>query len=54
VDVGRVIEGVDHLEGRGLLVFDAVGVDRVHQLDRVGLGQLVGEGEAVVEVVVDL
>ena len=39
---------------RGLLALDAVGVDRVHQLDRVRLGELAGGDQAVVEVAVDL
>ena len=43
VDVGRVAERVDDLERRGLLALDAGRVDRVDQLDRVGLGELAGE-----------
>ena len=38
----------------GLLTLDPVGVHRVHQLDRVRLGELAGGHEAVVEVAVDL
>ena len=54
VDVGRVAEDVDDLEGGGLLPLDPGRVDRVDQRDRVVLGQLAGEVEAVVEVAVDL
>ena len=54
VDVGSVAEGVDDLEGRRLLALDAGRVHRVDELDRVGLGELAGEGQAVVEVAVDL
>ena len=43
VDVGRVAEGVDDLEGRGLLALDAGRVDLVDELDRVGLGELAGD-----------
>jgi hypothetical protein len=50
VDVRGVAEGVDDLEGRRLLPLDAGGVDRVDQLDRVGLGELASHGETVVEV----
>ena len=39
---------------RGLLALDAGRVDRVDELDRVGLGELAREGQAVVEVAVDL
>ena len=35
VQVGRVAQGVDDLEGRRLLAFDAKGVDRVDQGDGV-------------------
>ena len=41
-------------KARGLLALDAGRVDRVDQLDGVGLGELAGQGEAVVEVAVDL
>ena len=54
VDVGRVAERVDDLERRRLLALDAGRVDRVDQLDGVGLGELAGHGEAVVEVALDL
>ena len=54
VDVGGVAERVDDLERRRLLALDARRVDRVDQLDRVGLGELAGQGQAVVEVAVDL
>jgi hypothetical protein len=37
VDGRRVAEHVDDLEGAGLLALDAVGVDRVDELDRVRL-----------------
>ena len=54
MDVGGVAEGVDDLERRGLLPLDAGRVDRVDELDRVGLVELAGDGEAVVEVALDL
>src|SRR6478735_6353088 len=54
VDVGGVAERVDDLEARGLLALDACRVDRVDELDGVGLGELACEGQAVVEVAVDL
>ncbi len=54
MDVGGVAEDVDDLEGRRLLALDAVGVDGVDEVDGVGLGELPAQGEAVVEVPVDL
>ena len=32
-DVGRLAKHVDDLEGAGLLSFDAIGIDRVHDGD---------------------
>src|SRR5450759_1844959 len=54
VDIRCVAQHVDDLEGRRLLALDPRRVDRVDQLDRVGLGQLAGQDQAVVEVTVDL
>ncbi|GAB3999739.1 hypothetical protein GCM10029992_29390 [Glycomyces albus] len=54
MDVGGVAEDGDDLEGGGLLAEDAVEVQVVDQGDRVVLGELVGDGEAVVEVAVEL
>src|SRR5699024_2902672 len=54
VDVRGAAEGVAHLEGRGLLSLQTVGVDRVDELDRVLGVQLAGDLEAVVEVPLDL
>ena len=54
VDVGGVPERVDDLEGRGLLTLDRGRVHRVDELDGVGLGELARDGEAVVEVALDL
>ena len=42
VQVRRVAEVVDDLEGRGLLPLDPDRVDRVDQGDRVGVGKLIG------------
>src|SRR5690606_4174922 len=52
VDVGGVTEGVDDLEGGGLLALEPEGVDRVDQGDRVVLGERPHDGQAVVEVAV--
>ena len=54
VDVRGVAQVVDDLEGAGLLALDAGRVDRVHQEHRVGLAELAGDLQAVVEVAVDL
>jgi hypothetical protein len=54
MDVGSIAEDIDDLEGRGLLALDAIGVDRVDEVDRVGLGEFAAQRQAVVEVPVDL
>ena len=48
--VGRRAQLVAHLERRGLLALDAVRVDRVHQLDRLALDDLLHELQRLVEV----
>ena len=52
--VGRIAQLVDHFERCSLLTLDPVGIDRVHEGDRVLVGELAGEFQAVVEVGVDL
>ena len=54
VVVRRLSQGVDDFEGRGLLPFDAGGVDGVDQKDRVVLSQFARHVQASVEVAVDL
>src|SRR5215469_710129 len=54
VHIGCVAERIDNLERRGLLALKPLGVDRVHERDRVVGGQLTNQLKAVVEVPVDL
>ncbi len=53
VHVGGVAEEVDDLEGGGLLALQPHRVDRVHQRDRVVLGEPARDPQAVVEVAAD-
>ena len=48
--VGGVAEGVDHFEGRRFLALKPVGVEGIHQGDRVGVGHLPNDRQGPVEV----
>ena len=54
MDVGCVAQLVDHFERRSLLTLDPVRIDRIDERNRVLMGKLAGEFQAVVEVSVDL
>ena len=54
VDVRGVAEQVDNLEARGLLALDAIRVHAIDQRHGVVIRETTGEGEAVVEVALDL
>ena len=54
VEVGRVAEHLDDLEGAGLLALDAVVVHRVDEVHGVVRGELARDVEAVVEVALHL
>ena len=54
MDVGRVAERVDDLEGAGLLSLDPERVDRVHDHDRRASGKLAHDLERDVEVAAHL
>ena len=54
VVIGSVTQGVNNLEGTGLLTLNTVGVHRVHQEHRVVLAELASNLQAVVEVAVNL
>ena len=53
-NVRRFTEGVNEFEGTGLLTFDAVGVDRVHDGDGNVLSEFAGQRQSAVEVAADL
>ena len=50
VDVGRVAELLNDLEGRRLLTLDAVGIDRIDDGEVAGLAQFTDEAQGVVKV----
>ena len=54
VEVRRIAQHLDDLEGGRLLALDAVGVDRVHEVHGVVLGEVARDVEAVVEVALHL
>ena len=53
VEVGRVAEDIDDLEGGGLLALDAEGIDGIDDGDGLGLADLADEPQGIVEIAVD-